>query len=56
MDKASETGREERGSQRGKRRYEPPEILSEEIFETTALACGKIAGGGAKCNASPKAS
>lgn len=26
--------------------YEPPAILSEEVFETLALACGKISGGG----------
>ena len=39
-----------------KRPYEPPAITSEQIFETTALACGKIAAQGGKCNARPKAS
>jgi coenzyme PQQ synthesis protein D (PqqD) len=36
--------------------YEAPCVLSEGIFETTALACGKLPGGGAKCNSRPKAS
>lgn len=25
--------------------YEPPRIVSEEVFETLALACGKASGG-----------
>ena len=24
--------------------YEPPAVVSEEVFETLALACGKVAG------------
>lgn len=24
--------------------YEPPAVISEEVFETLALACGKVAG------------
>ena len=41
----------------GKRAYEPPDILTQEVFETTALACGKLPGqGGPKCAANPKAS
>jgi hypothetical protein len=39
-----------------KRPYEPPAITSEQIFETTALACGKKTGQGGKCNSRPKAS
>jgi hypothetical protein len=39
-----------------KRPYEPPAIVSEQIFETTALACGKRQGQGGKCNSRPKAS
>jgi hypothetical protein len=38
----------------GKRAYEPPEILSQEVFETTALACKKLGGTGGQCNAFPK--
>jgi hypothetical protein len=46
-------GPEQRGEQ-GKRPYEAPAIASEQIFETTALACGKRMGQGAKCNVRPK--
>lgn len=42
--------RETRPGQSGKRKYEPPQILSQEVFETTALACGKRPGGGPACN------
>ena len=38
------------------RPYEPPLIVSEQMFETTALACGKIGGQGAICNVRPKSS
>ena len=37
---------------RGRRTYEPPDIVSQEVFETTALACKKITG--SKCGVSPK--
>jgi hypothetical protein len=33
----------------GKRTYEPPDILTQEVFETTALACGKLPGQGGRC-------
>jgi hypothetical protein len=46
----------ERGTEQGKRPYEAPAIVSEQIFETTALACGKLPAQGGKCNARPKAS
>jgi hypothetical protein len=36
--------------------YEPPVVRSESVFETTALACGKLAGQGSKCNLKAKAS
>jgi hypothetical protein len=39
-----------------RRPYERPAITSEQIFETTALACGKIGGQGGPCNHRPKAS
>jgi hypothetical protein len=55
MNERSEQGQEARPDQRGKRTYEPPEIRSQGIFETTALACGKKPGGGSPaCKASPK--
>ena len=52
MDQHDERNVEPRAGQRGKRKYEPPEILSQEVFETTALACMKVVGGA--CGASPK--
>lgn len=56
MGKNGETSQGEAREQRVRRTYEPPMVLSEVIFETTALACGKIPGQSAKCNAKPKIS
>ena len=56
MGTSGETNQGEPLEQRVKRPYEPPMILSEAIFETTALACGKIPGQSARCNARPKLS
>ena len=56
MEKHSERKPESSAGQSGKRKYEPPEILSQKVFETTALACGKITGQGGKCMSSPKTS
>jgi hypothetical protein len=53
MDKRDERSSNARADQAGKRKYEPPQILSQEVFETTALACMKVAGGGG-CGAFPK--
>jgi hypothetical protein len=39
-----------------KRPYVKPAVVSETIFETTALACGKMLGQGGSCNAVPKLS
>jgi hypothetical protein len=52
MDKPDDRNMEARVGQSGKRKYEPPEILSQEVFETTALACKKVVGGA--CGQSPK--
>ena len=46
----------EREGEPSKRPYEAPAIVSEQIFETTALACGKRPAQGGKCNRRPKAS
>jgi hypothetical protein len=46
----------ERTAEPTKRPYEAPAIASEQIFETTALACGKRPAQGGKCAARPKAS
>jgi len=53
MDKRTERVRKsDDAGQSGKRKYDPPEILSQEVFETTALKCKKVTGGA--CGASPK--
>ncbi len=52
MEKRDE--RETRSGESGKRKYEPPEILSQEVFETTALACGKRPGQSKACNANKR--
>jgi hypothetical protein len=36
--------------------YVKPQCLSEKIFETTALACGKLPAGSGLCGAAPKSS
>lgn len=54
MDQRGEQIRESDAGQSGKQKYEPPDIMSQQIFETTALACRKVFGGGGGCNAFPK--
>ena len=49
MEKHGERNREADAGQTGKRKYEPPEIQSQEVFETTALACLKKSGQGGAC-------
>ena len=39
-----------------KKPYTKPSVTSEPIYETLALACGKLPGQGGLCNASPKRS
>lgn len=57
MDQSSEHSQHSETGRTGKRKYEPPQILSQEIFETTALACGKLVGqGGPKCGPNPRLS
>jgi hypothetical protein len=40
----------------GKRSYVKPECVSEPIYETLALACGKLPGQSGICHAVPKRS
>jgi hypothetical protein len=39
-----------------KRTYVKPQVVSEPIYETLALACGKLPGQGGVCNAAPRRS
>ncbi len=42
--------------QHAKRKYDPPSIVSQQVFETTALACGKLPSQGGPCTANKKTS
>jgi hypothetical protein len=46
------------GSRSGeeKKPYSKPSLVSEPIYETLALACGKLPGQGGVCNAAPRRS
>jgi hypothetical protein len=44
------------GSSGVKRPYTKPSVVSEPIYETLALACGKLPGQGGLCNGSPRRS
>jgi hypothetical protein len=44
------------GENGGKKPYTKPSVVSEPIYETLALACGKLPGQGGFCGASPKIS
>lgn len=39
-----------------KKSYSKPSVVSEPIYETLALACGKLPGQGGVCNAAPRRS
>ena len=43
-------------SETGKKPYARPSVVSEPIYETMALACGKLPGQSAVCNAVPRQS
>jgi hypothetical protein len=40
----------------GKKPYTKPSVVSEPIYETLALACGKLPGQGGICNGAPRRS
>jgi len=44
------------GGNGSKKAYTKPSVVSEPIYETLALACGKLPGQGGICNASPRRS
>ena len=41
---------------RSKKPYQKPSVTSEPVYETLALACGKLPGQGGVCNAAPRRS
>jgi hypothetical protein len=44
------------GAPGGKKPYAKPSVVSEPIYETLALACGKLPGQGGFCNGKPQRS
>ena len=54
MEKRDEGKRESREGHGRKREYAQPDILSEKVFETTALACAKLAGQTGPCSTNKK--
>ena len=46
----------EPGADGKKKAYAKPSVQSEPIYETLALACGKLPGQGGVCNAAPRRS
>ena len=44
------------GTSGGKKPYAKPSVVSEPIYETLALACGKLPGQGGVCNGAPRRS
>jgi len=44
------------GATGSKKPYAKPSVVSEPIYETLALACGKLPGQGGSCNAAPRKS
>ena len=45
MDMSHSSGDEPRPDSRRKKCYEKPDVRYEQVFETTALSCGKVTGG-----------
>lgn len=43
-------------SEGNRKPYQKPSLTSEPIYETLALACGKLPGQGASCNGAPRRS
>ncbi len=62
MTKGNEMEREQRTPRAAKRAllskkpYVKPTCISEKIYETLALACGKLPGQGGRCDAAPRRS
>jgi hypothetical protein len=44
------------GTPGGKKPYKKPTVVSEPIYETLALACGKLPGDGGVCNSAARRS
>jgi hypothetical protein len=56
MERAQQIGHADEKYPKKKRTYIKPQCVSETIYETLALACGKHPGQGGVCNAAPRRS
>ena len=56
MDRTQKTAPGDEKQHKKKRVYVKPQCVSEPIYETLALACGKLPGQGGVCNAAPRRS
>jgi hypothetical protein len=53
VEQPGSTGADKTPVPRQKRPYVKPEIVSEPIYETAAMACGKLPGQAGQCGAAP---
>ena len=56
MERTQKIAQAEGKNPKKKRAYVKPQCVSEPIYETLALACGKMPGQGGVCNAAPRRS
>jgi hypothetical protein len=56
MAEDNKTSSEKQAAPGTKKPYAKPSVISEPIYETLALACGKLPGQGGVCNAAPRRS
>jgi len=56
MERTKKNARADGKHAKKKRAYVKPQCVSEPIYETLALACGKLPGQGGVCNAAPRRS
>jgi hypothetical protein len=56
MERTRKTSQSKKAESAAKKRYVKPRCVSEPIYETLALACTKLPGQSAVCNASPRRS
>jgi hypothetical protein len=56
MERTQKTSNADGKKWKKKRPYVKPQCVSEPIYETLALACGKLPGQGGVCNAAPRRS
>jgi hypothetical protein len=56
MEQEHKLGSEQHRKDSKKKSYTKPSFVSEKIYETVALACGKLPGQGGSCNSAPSRS